>query len=295
MARPSVASLSLRSVLCASPRSRRLDSTESCTRTAVAARAPSIEPTLRSSLCLRSRRPGRSRPLDFLPTFSARTRSCAQPRSDWFVARDFRVMGELAGGVAHEFNNLLTAILARLQLLSLEPLSPSAFQREISMIQKAALDAAEVVRRLQSFSRTQRQTDFQRIELGEICADVVEFLRPLWTGRRLAGRAAISVHLRTTRGQVVLGDPTELREVVTNLLKNALEAIEGGGTIVISETQVRADHVSLTVEDDGAGISADARAKLFTPFFTTKGERGTGLGLCLAQQIVERHGGEITT
>jgi len=202
-----------------------------------------------------------------------------------------RVMGELAGGVAHEFNNLLTAILARIQLLSLEPL-PVAFQREIGMIQKAALDAAEVVRRLQSFSRNQRQTDFQRLEIGEICADVVEFLRPLWTGRRLSGRPQVSVHLRTTRGQVVLGDPTELREVATNLLKNALEALEGGGTIII-ETQVRTGQVLLTVQDDGVGITAEARAKIFTPFFTTKGERGTGLGLCLAQQIVERHGGEI--
>lgn len=290
MARPSVASLSLRSVLCVPlVRGTRLfgamyaDSSSG---------AGSFDRTDLEILSLFAEQAAGS--IEAARLLADIQRSYAELRSaqERLVRGErLRVMGELAGGVAHEFNNLLTAILARIQLLSLEPL-PAAFQREISMIQKAALDAAEVVRRLQSFSRTQRQTDFQRLELGEICADVVEFLRPLWTGRRLAGRAAISVHLRTTRGQVVLGDPTELREVVTNLLKNSLEAIETGGTIVI-ETQVRSDHVSLTVQDDGAGISAETRAKLFTPFFTTKGERGTGLGLCLAQQIVERHGGEI--
>lgn len=202
-----------------------------------------------------------------------------------------RVMGELAGGVAHEFNNLLTAILARLQLLALEPIS-GAIRRELELIQRAALDAAEVVRRLQNFSRSQRQQDFQRVDVGEICADVVDFLRPLWTARRLAGRQAVTVRLRATKGFVVLGDPTELREVVTNLLKNALEAIDGPGSVVIS-TSERSGHVTVTVDDDGPGIPAELRTKLFTPFFTTKGEKGTGLGLCLSQQIIERHGGEL--
>lgn len=202
-----------------------------------------------------------------------------------------RVMGELAGGVAHEFNNLLTSILARVQLLSLEPLS-SHLRHEIGMIQKASLDAAEVVRRLQSFSRNQRQGDFQRVDLAEICADVVEFLRPLWTGRRLAGRAPVSVLLRTSKGHIVLGDPTELREVVTNVLKNAVEATEAGGTVSI-ETRGLGSSVALLIRDDGAGVSPEARSKLFTPFFTTKGDKGTGLGLCLSQQIVERHGGQL--
>jgi len=202
-----------------------------------------------------------------------------------------RVMGELAGGVAHEFNNLLTAILARLQLLSLEPLTGS-IRHELELIQRAALDAAEVVRRLQNFSRSQRQQDFQRVDVGEICADVVDLLRPLWTARRLSGKQAVAVRLRATKGHVVLGDPTELREVVTNLLKNALEAIDGPGNVVISMGE-RAGHVTVTVDDDGPGIPAELKGRLFTPFFTTKGEKGTGLGLCLSQQIIERHGGEL--
>ncbi|MCC7137863.1 MAG: response regulator [Planctomycetes bacterium] len=203
-----------------------------------------------------------------------------------------RVMGELASGVAHEFNNLLTAILARVQLLSLEPL-PQRLRGELSLIQRTALDAAEVVRRLQGFSKSQRQSDFQRVDMGEVCADVVEFMRPMWIGRRNAGGGQISVVLRATRGLVVAGDPTELREVVTNLLKNAIEAIDGRGSVVVSASE-RGGRVVLCVEDDGPGVPAELRARLFTPFFTTKGEKGTGLGLCLSQQIVERHGGEIS-
>jgi len=202
-----------------------------------------------------------------------------------------RVMGELAGGVAHEFNNLLTSILARLQLLALDPLALSVRQ-DLGLIQKAALDAAEVVRRLQSFSRSQRQADFQRVDVAEICADVVEFLRPLSSSRRLAGKPPVALHLRVRRGIVVLGDPTELREVLTNLVKNAVEAIEGRGSVVLSASET-AGVVSVVVEDDGPGIPAELQSRLFTPFFTTKGERGTGLGLCLSQQIAERHGGEI--
>lgn len=202
-----------------------------------------------------------------------------------------RVMGELAGGVAHEFNNLLTAMLARLQLLGLEPLSPR-IRTEIELVQRTALDAAEVVRRLQTFSRSQRRSDYVRVDIGEVCADVVEFLRPLWTTRRLAGNGRVLVHLRASRGHTVLGDPTELREVITNLLKNAIEAIEHGGAVTISTT-VRSARVVVAVDDEGHGISPDLRGKLFTPFFTTKGDKGTGLGLCLSQQIVERHGGEL--
>jgi signal transduction histidine kinase/CheY-like chemotaxis protein/tetratricopeptide (TPR) repeat protein len=290
MARPSIASLSLRAALCVPLlRGERLYGVMYADSRAGAGSFDQVDLEILSLFAEHA-----SGAIETTRLLADVQRSYAELRSaqDRLVRGErLRVMGELAGGVAHEFNNLLTAILARLQLLALEPLSAS-LQREIGMVQRTALDAAEVVRRLQSFSRSQRQADFQRVDLGEVCADVVEFLRPLWSARRIAGRASVLVHLRAARGHIVLGDPTELREVITNLLKNSLEALESGGAIVISVTE-RGNQVVATVEDDGPGISAELRAKLFTPFFTTKGERGTGLGLCLSQQIVERHGGEI--
>jgi CheY-like chemotaxis protein len=91
----------------------------------------------------------------------------------------------------------------------------------------------------------------------------------------------------------VRGDATQLREIVTNLLKNALDAISGRGTVMITGAQ-REGHVRIRVQDTGSGIAPEHMARLFDPFFTTKGDRGTGLGLCLSQQIAERHGGSLS-
>jgi CheY-like chemotaxis protein len=94
------------------------------------------------------------------------------------------------------------------------------------------------------------------------------------------------------RGLLVHGNPTELREVLTNLLKNSIEALEEPGTITI-QADTFDERLRIRVVDTGPGIRPEVLDKLFVPFFTTKGERGTGLGLCLTQQIVERHGGEL--
>ncbi len=200
-----------------------------------------------------------------------------------------RTIGEMSSGVAHEFNNLLTSILARVQLLNLNYLAPD-LKKDLSLIEKACLDAAEVVRRLQSFSKQQRQGTFRIVDLSEVCQDAIEFLRPLWSTRRRRGRPPILVRLEADSPQVVRGDPTELREVLTNLIKNALDALDQGGTIVVRSAR-EDGQVRVTVTDDGPGIPEEILSRVCDPFFTTKGERGTGLGLCLSQQIIERHNG----
>ncbi len=203
-----------------------------------------------------------------------------------------RTMGELSSGVAHEFNNLLTSILARVQLIGLTQLDPD-LRHDLTMIERACMDAAEVVRRLQSYAKQQRQRNFELLDMADICRDSIEFLRPLWTGRRRHGRSPIQVRLRATDGLQVMGNATELREVITNLVKNALDAItEDGGEITVFAL-VREAQVLVAIRDDGPGVPYEIQAKIFDPFYTTKGERGTGLGLALSQQIVERHGGEL--
>ena len=202
-----------------------------------------------------------------------------------------RVIGEMTSGVAHEFNNLLTAILARIQLLELDEV-PASVRDHLRQIEHAAEDAASVVKRLQNFARNQRQGEFRTVDVAALCGDVVELLRPLWANRRLRGLAPITVQTRFAKQLQVRGDPTELREVVTNLLKNSIEALEAGGTVAL--TAERTGHrVRIQVSDNGPGIAEADLPRIFIPFFTTKGERGTGLGLSLAQQIVDRHGGEL--
>jgi signal transduction histidine kinase/CheY-like chemotaxis protein len=199
-----------------------------------------------------------------------------------------RVIGEISSGVAHEFNNLLTAILARIQMMSLGYL-PADARRDLDLIEKAALDAAEVVRRLQTFSRQQRQANFTLVDIADVCRDAVDLMRPLWRGRR---PGHLGVELESEPDLFVRGDPTELREVLTNLLKNAIDASPTGGTIRVQAAS-RQGRIHLRVSDQGMGIPPEMLPRIFDPFFTTKGERGTGLGLCLSQQIVERHGGRI--
>jgi CheY-like chemotaxis protein/anti-sigma regulatory factor (Ser/Thr protein kinase) len=169
---------------------------------------------------------------------------------------------------------------------------PTDIREQLALIEKAALDAAEVVRRLQGFTRQQRQGSHQIVDLGEVCSDVVELLRPLWASRRRHGRTPIVVRLVAAHDLLVRGEATELREVLTNLVKNSLEALETGGSITVGAERV-GDFARVSVEDDGCGIPEDQIQRLFTPFFTTKGDRGTGLGLCLCQQIVERHAGNL--
>ena len=290
MERPSIVSLSLRSVLCVPM--MRGDQLYGAMYADSSAGAGSFDKVDLEILSLFAEQAAAAIETSRLLVDVQRSYSELKAAQDRLIRGErLRVMGEMTSGVAHEFNNLLTAILARIQLLNLEYLSTET-RASLSLIEKAALDAAGVVRRLQGFTRSQRQADYQRVDLAEVCADVVELLRPLWATRRNAGRPPIVVRLRANRGLFVRGDPTELREVATNLLKNALDAMEKGGEIVLS-AESRAGRVRAEVSDNGPGISKEQQAKLFTPFFTTKGERGTGLGLCLSQQIVERHGGEI--
>ena len=204
-----------------------------------------------------------------------------------------RTIGEVSSGVAHEFNNLLTAILARVQLMHLSALPPE-LRKDLELIEKASLDAAAVVRRLQSFSRNQRQGHFRELQMGEIVADALELLRPLWSSRaqKVPTKTNIKVALDAEVGCAVRGDPTELREVITNLIKNALDAVGSTGQIDVSVKRTDT-HIEARVADNGTGIPPDVLPRIFDPFFTTKGEKGTGLGLPLIHQIVERHGGAI--
>jgi len=290
MARPSIVSLSLRSVLCVPMlRGSDLYGVMYADNTSGAGSFDAVDLEI---LCLFAEQAAAAIETSRLLADIQRSYSELKAAQERLLRGErLRVMGEMTSGVAHEFNNLLTAILARVQLMHLGYL-PAEVQEHLRLIEQAALDAAGVVRRLQGFTRFQRQAHFQLVDASEICADVIELLRPLWASQRRNNKPGISVRLRAAKGLFVRADPTELREVITNLLKNSLDAVERGGTVAIS-VEPRAGRVRITVSDDGTGIPKDLLPKIFDPFFTTKGERGTGLGLCLSQQIVERHGGEL--
>ncbi len=202
-----------------------------------------------------------------------------------------RSLGELAGGVAHDFNNLLGAILGRVQLLRRRQWE-SEVDRSLAVIEKAAQDGRETVRRIQEFSRVRRDRQLTPVDLCEIVQDAVEITRVRWKTDAEARNVTIKLEMEMTPVSPVLGTPSELREVFTNLILNAVDAMPGGGRLAVRCMQ-DGDDVVAEVADSGVGMTSEIRRHLFDPFFSTKGHSGTGLGLSVVYGIVTRHGGTI--
>ena len=201
-----------------------------------------------------------------------------------------RALGEMAAGVAHDFNNLLAIIVGRTDLL-LYRTADEDIARGLNIIRKAAQDGADTVRRIQEFTRTRTTRPFGTVDLGEIVREVIELTRPRWENEAQSRGVRYEVGVEGTAPPVA-GRPEELREVLTNLLANALEAMPGGGACRF-ELDSERENARVMVSDTGAGMSEVTRQRVFEPFFTTKGPRGTGLGLAVSWGIVTRHGGTI--
>jgi signal transduction histidine kinase len=203
-----------------------------------------------------------------------------------------RAMGQMASGMAHHVNNLLAVISGRTQLLLVRATAPEA-RRPLEIIQRATFDAADVVRRVLGFASMQPTPAGAPVDFNEIVREVVELTRPRW--RDEAQMHALTIDVRLELGDIapVAGEAPALREVVMNLIFNAIDALRTGGTIRIS-TWGADTWVFCAVADDGVGMDDDVRRRALEPFFTTKGPQGTGLGLSVAHSIVQRHRGELS-
>jgi signal transduction histidine kinase/CheY-like chemotaxis protein len=202
-----------------------------------------------------------------------------------------RALGEMASGVAHDFNNVLAVILGRVQLLQ-RKLDDPTVRRWLSIVEQAALDGAQTVRQIQEFTRVRRDQPTQTVDLNQAVRDAVEMTRTRWRDESQSRGVEIRLALDLGVVPTVDGQPSELREALTNLVLNAVDALPRGGAIRIA-TRLRDREVELSVSDTGVGMSESVRRRIFEPFFSTKGPRGTGLGLAMVYGIVSRHGGEI--
>jgi GAF domain-containing protein/ActR/RegA family two-component response regulator len=202
-----------------------------------------------------------------------------------------RALGEMASGVAHDFNNLLAAILGRAQLL-LRRIDDPRLRQWLQVIERSAIDGAQTVRRLQEFARVRRDEPLVPVDVNGIVRDALEITQSRWREDALRQGVTIEVQTALTPVPLVAGEPSELREAMTNLILNAVDAMPAGGTLTLASAAVDGQ-VELTVSDSGVGIPADIRDKIFDPFFTTKGPQGTGLGLSMTYGIVSRHGASI--
>ncbi|MCC6898434.1 MAG: HAMP domain-containing protein [Polyangiaceae bacterium] len=191
-------------------------------------------------------------------------------------------VGQVAAGVAHEINNPLGVILGYLKLMRKNATLTELAGEELRIVEDEAHQCQRIVRELLDLARPPR-FEGSPVDLGELVKESVERL-----GESKNGAAGVDVEC--SGAPLVRGDQTQLREVVANLLTNALEA---GGERVEVHVVGRDGGVQLEVSDTGVGMDAAVRERAFEPFFTTK-PRGTGLGLAVTQAIVHAHGGEIS-
>jgi PAS domain S-box-containing protein len=202
------------------------------------------------------------------------------------LAQKMEAVGQLAGGIAHDFNNLLTAILGSTELLLADTDADDPRRDDVQEIGRAAHRASALVRQLLAFSRKQVMQP-RLVNLNAIVREMGGMLR------RLVGeRITLRLDLDPALGDVT-ADPGQLEQVIANLGVNARDAMPHGGTLTIATHHTAGRDVRVTVADTGIGMSESVRQRIFEPFFSTKGEAGSGLGLSMAYSIVRRHAGEI--
>jgi signal transduction histidine kinase/CheY-like chemotaxis protein len=209
-----------------------------------------------------------------------------------------RAIGEMASGIAHDLNQSLALISGYGELARDALAAPSPAVAEIDNMMdvavRAAQDGARTLRQLLAFARVHEAEPAETLDLAALLREVAELTAPRWHAARDIGRG---VHLEVdvpADGQLLIqGSRSALREALTNLIFNAVDALAEGGTIRLRGASA-GDRVLAEVSDTGPGIPPELQARIFEPFFTTKGEHGTGLGLAQVSGVVARHGGELT-
>jgi signal transduction histidine kinase len=199
----------------------------------------------------------------------------------------------MAAGIAHNFNNVLTTILTRAQLLALQLTDTSGLQRGLNLIAQAAADGATIVRRLQKLAQGPGTSEVAALDINTLVREVLETTQPVWHDHARREGRPVEVRLELTPVPQIAARAAELREVLTNLLLNAVEAMPQGGQLTL-RTWVEGGKVCIAVNDTGVGMTAEVQRRLFDPFFTTKGARGTGLGLSVSQALIKGHRGTLT-
>lgn len=204
-------------------------------------------------------------------------------------------IGEMASAVAHDFNNALQSIFGNIELALLNPGLPETVKKYLETIQNSADDASARVKLLQRFGGKKRlESEFAEVDLNQVVKDVIVQSRPLW--KNIAEIEGRSINIYSDPGDIrnVTGNESELRAVLYNTVKNSIESIREDGEVKIS-TRMNGGNVEIFVTDNGLGMNEEVKARIFQPFFTTKGfEMGRGLGMSGAYTIINEHKGAIT-
>ena len=205
-----------------------------------------------------------------------------------------RAMGVMAAGIAHDFNNVLAIINGYSELLAHSSDGNEEMIKGLKAITRAVDDGAETVRRLSEFTR--RETSMSKyisVNLVDLITQSIDFAKPKWKDVAHAGGKTYEMDVEgLSPVQNVLGNPAELREIIINIINNAIDAMPDGGCITF-RTWESGDSVFMNIADRGCGMSKEVQEKIFDPFYTTKGIEGSGLGMSVSYGIIVKHGGKI--
>lgn len=214
-----------------------------------------------------------------------------------------RALGKMASGIAHDINNALSPIVVYSELLLRQDRTQNTetSERFLNSIKTAGEDIAHIVSRMREFYRRREDNEpVYACNLNELAQQVIDLTRPRW--RDIPLEHGLVVEVRTgfeASLSDITGNASELREAITNLVLNAVDAMPAGGKIWLRTLTQRwqaaegggrvPTHVSVEVQDTGMGMDEETRSRCLEPFFTTKGKRGTGLGLAMVYGVAERH------
>lgn len=212
-----------------------------------------------------------------------------------------KALGQMASGIAHDINNAISPVALYTEaLLEDEPDLSERARSYLSIIQRAIEDVAQTVARMREFYRSrQPQLVLTPVDLNRVVQEAVELTRARWSDMPQQRGTVITLTLAPAAETLtILGVESEIREALINLIFNAVDAMSDGGTLTVRTRHdpAKADgpgHIHLEVIDTGAGMDAETRRRCLEPFFTTKGERGTGLGLAMVYGMVQRHAADI--
>ena len=210
--------------------------------------------------------------------------------------RRMEMLGRMTMGIAHDFNNLLTAVAGHAELLraDLVKLGAAAEPHEhLRSLDRAAQDGAALVHKIQQYIRNEKGERGEPVGLHEIAEEVLTLTRPYWYNEPRRRGIALRVKSDLRPVPPIQGTPTELREVLVNLVLNAVQAMPAGGTLTLRTARVGTRAAAVEVSDTGVGMNESVRRRIFEPLFTTKGSSGSGMGLTMSQGIVQEHNGRI--
>lgn len=210
-------------------------------------------------------------------------------------SKKLQAMGVMAAGIAHGFNNILASISGNVQMLIRENKGREKLLGELGVIIKSCRDGAEIVRRMNEFTRTMDDIGkYVVMNINELVKNAIHFARPLWKDMAEGMGIQYTVTMEGLDETIsnIKGNPSELREAMVNIIHNAIGAMPEGGQLSLS-TWEEEGFVCLSISDTGIGMDEETQSKIFDPFFTRKGGQGMGLGMSLVYGITLRHGGRI--